>query len=107
MGSTSRMEQIKEMLKAQPDDSFLSYALAMEHIAAGEDNMAEEIFEKLIHRDPFYHATYYHLAKLHERKLESDKAEEVYRKGMKICLEKGERHALSELQSALNEMLYE
>ncbi|MBR9859601.1 tetratricopeptide repeat protein [bacterium] len=107
MANSSRIEQIKEMLKDQPDDPFLRYALALEEIERGNDDRAEDIFKELIHKNEDYHATYYHLAKLYERKGEEDLAVETYEKGLEITKGKGERHAFNELRSALDELLFD
>ncbi|MEZ4843554.1 MAG: tetratricopeptide repeat protein [Bacteroidia bacterium] len=102
-----RIEQLKEFLKTEPRDEFLNYALAIEYIGLGETDMAKEIFENLIKHSPDYTATYYHLGKMHEKKGEKDLAEEIYRKGILLTQKNKNQHQLAELQSALNNMLYD
>lgn len=107
MANSSRIEQIKAFLAETPNDPFLHYALAIEYVGLGEDTEAKRIFTELMHNHPDYHPSYYHLAKLHEREGETTKAEEVYEAGIKLCQRLNERHALNELRSALDELLFD
>ena len=104
MSRKKRIEQLEGFLNNSPDDAFLNYALAMEFIGDADDLKARDILEKLIKSNPGYTATYYHLGKLLERAGEDEVAIKVYERGIKITRQNGEQHALSELQSALNEM---
>ena len=99
-----RIEKIKQMLVEYPDDNFLQHALALEYIKLGQDNLARNLFESLLSRDPSYIGSYYHLAKLLERNAEVNKAMEIYEKGMKTALSTGEHHAYNELKSAYEEL---
>lgn len=101
-----RIEQIKEMLKTAPKDSFLKHALALEYIKLGDDNLAKGLFEELLTDEPGYTGSYYHLGKLMERLGETDKAIDWYQKGMHISKEKGEQHTFSELRSAWEELTF-
>lgn len=107
MANSSRIEQIKHFLQETPEDAFLQYALAIEYIGAGNDADAQIIFEDLINKQQDYFATYYHLAKLYERQSKLDQAQSTYEKGIEICAKLNERHALNELRSALDELLYD
>lgn len=102
----SRIEQITELLKENPTDSFLQHALALEYIKADNDSDAKSIFEKLLSDNPHYVGSYYHLAKLLERMGQDDEAIKVYEKGMDIAKELGEQHAYSELKSAYEYLIY-
>ena len=61
-----RLEKLKEFLKANPTDSFLNHALALEYLKLNQTNSARDVFEALLERDPGYVGSYYHLAKLLE-----------------------------------------
>lgn len=54
MSANSRREQIIEMLKDEPNDSFLLYGLAMEHQSAGEEEQALKVFGDLMDSNPDY-----------------------------------------------------
>lgn len=101
-----RKDQIIAFLQKTPDDAFLNYALATELIAEGNDADAEKVFQKLVIDQPDYVATYYHLGKLLERKTDVESAMSTYRAGIEIAKKVNDRHALSELQSALLELEY-
>ncbi len=103
----SRIKQLKEFLEQEPNDSFLNYALAIEFIGVKEFEKAEKIFTKLLKNDPDYTATYYHLGKIYQEQGNKDKAEEVYEEGIRLTKLKREQHKLAELQTALNNMLYD
>ena len=103
----SRVEQLQLFLKESPEDAFLNYALATEYVGLGDDEKAEGIFRMLLEKHPDYIATYYHLGKLLERKTDKDAAILIYEKGIEKAKKSGERHSLSELQSALLELQYD
>lgn len=101
-----RIEKIKEMLVATPNDSFLLHALALEYIKLGEKELAKTTFEKLLEGNPNYVGSYYHIAKLMEDMQNREAAIQWYEKGMVIAKQLNERHAYNELQSAYEELLY-
>ncbi len=99
-----RTEKLKEMLKSSPEDSFLKHALALELVKKGEDAYARNLFESILENEPGYVGSYYHLARLLERMDEIKSAIEVYEKGMTECRKINDRHALSELQMAYDDL---
>lgn len=101
-----RVERIKQMLKENPDDSFLQHALALEFIKLGDDGEAKRLFEKILKREPGYVGSYYHLAKLLERNGETGEAVKVYERGMEEARKAGDQHSFSELKSACDELIY-
>ena len=101
-----RMEQIKEFLKASPSDNFLQHALALEYIKRGEEDKAQVLFEEILTRDPGYIGSYYHLAKLLERTGETEGAIKWYEKGMDAAQKAGDKHAMGELKSAYEELIF-
>jgi Tfp pilus assembly protein PilF len=100
-----RISKLKEFLAAQPGDSFLQHALALEYIKLGDDHNAKQLFENLLHHDPAYVGSYYHLGKLLERLDNKTSAIQVYEDGIEQAKKAGDRHALSELQGALDELM--
>jgi Tfp pilus assembly protein PilF len=101
-----RIERIKEMLKENPNDSFLQHALALEFIKIGNDVGAKNLFESLLEKEPGYVGSYYHLAKLLERIGETDNAIRIYENGMEEAKKAGDNHSLSELRSAYEELTF-
>jgi Tfp pilus assembly protein PilF len=101
-----RIEKLKEFLAANPADSFVQHALALEYIKLGNDAEARSLFEAILDRDPAYIGSYYHLAKLLERNNLIDEAIRVYEKGMEEAKKAGEMHALGELRGAYEELTF-
>lgn len=95
-----RLNQIKDFLKNSPNDPFLKYALAKEYEKLGRLNDAVKEYEALVEFDPKYIGTYYHLGKAYEQQNDLSKALEIYKKGMDVAKEIGDKHALSELAGA-------
>src|ERR1700709_1019527 len=95
-----RIERLKGLLVATPDDNFLQHALALEYIKAGKDGEARTLFEEILHRDPAYTGSYYHLAKLLERNGEKEMAIAWYEKGMQAAKSAKDMHSFNELQAA-------
>lgn len=101
-----RIAQIKQLLLATPNDSFLKHALALEYIKLNDDATAQQLFEELLAYEPGYVGSYYQLAKLFERKGDREAAIRTYEKGMEMAKAANERHALNELRSAYEELIY-
>ena len=101
-----RIDKLKEYLQANPEDSFLNHALALEYIKAGKDREAKGIFESLLARDPEYVGSYYHLAKLLERLEETESAVKTYERGMEEAKKAGDDLSHRELKAALEELIF-
>jgi Tfp pilus assembly protein PilF len=95
-----------EFLVANPTDSFVQHALALEYIKLGNDEQARALFEEILNREPGYIGSYYHLAKLLERNDKTDEAIKVYEKGMEESKKAGDNHAFGELRGALEELIF-
>ena len=101
-----RITQLKAFLQESPQDNFLQHALALELIKLGSEDEARRLFEEILQREPSYIGSYYHLAKLLERMGETEQAILWYERGMEAAEKAGDRHALGELRSAYEELLY-
>ena len=101
-----RIAKLKEFLKANPDDSFVQHALALEHVKAGDDAEARKLFENILNKDENYIGSYYHLGKLLERSDEKESAIKWYELGMLKAKENGDMHAYNELQAAYEDLVY-
>jgi len=98
----SRIEQLQEFLKEDSNDSFLTYALALEYVRVEKYDIARDCFLKLIEDDENYIASYYQLGKLYESLNEVEKAKEIYKKGIEIAKKIENKKTLLELQEAYN-----
>jgi Tfp pilus assembly protein PilF len=101
-----RISKLNEFLKANPKDSFVQHALALEYIKLGNDEQARGLFVEILNREPGYIGSYYHLAKLLERNDKTDEAINVYEKGMEEAKKAGDNHAFGELRGAYEELTF-
>jgi Tfp pilus assembly protein PilF len=98
--------KLKEFLEANPHDSFVQHAMALEYIKLGNDEQARALFEEILNREPGYIGSYYHLAKLLERNDKTNEAINVYEKGMEEAKKSGDNHAFGELRGAWEELTF-
>lgn len=89
------------MLKDEPNDSFLNYALAIEYAKAGDIKKAIELIEALLKRDSTYLGAYYQLGKYYEQTEQVQMAVNTYNKGIIIAQQQKNRKAEGELKEAL------
>lgn len=101
MLALSRFQQLQEMLKNEPNDSFLNYALALEHAKMGEIQKAIELIEMILHRDVNYLGAYYQLGNYYELTKQPQKAIAIYTKGIEMANKQNNRKTQRELQEAL------
>jgi tetratricopeptide (TPR) repeat protein len=99
---STRLIKLLEFLKNDPKDPFILYALATEYNSVQDKENAFHYYNLLVEQHPDYVGTYYHLGKLLEKETQTEKALEIYKKGMTIAREKRDMHAFSELQGAYN-----
>jgi len=90
------------MLEREPSDPFLLYGVAMEHKKAGRNADAIEFFDKTIAVDSGYCYAYYQLGQTYEGLGDSARAKKAFEDGIVAARVKGDDHALSELQAALD-----
>lgn len=101
-----RIARLKEFLNANPNDSFIQHALALEYVKQENDAEARTLFETILQRDENYIGSYYHLGKLLERNNLTSEAIGTYEKGMIKAKENGDRHAYNELLAAYEDLVY-
>jgi Tfp pilus assembly protein PilF len=100
--ASTRLEILKNMVAERPEDSFLRYGLAMEYRNAGDNERAMDEFNALMASAPDYVPTYFHAGQTLERLGRSEDARQVYRRGIEAATRKGDQHARSELEGALD-----
>jgi tetratricopeptide (TPR) repeat protein len=99
--SNSRLSQIEEMLKIEPNDSFLNYALALEYAKVNDVKKAIDLIETLLLRNENYLGAYYQLGKYYEQIQDLPKAISTYTKGIEVAKKIKNNKALGELNEAL------
>ena len=103
----NRIEILKGFLEQDPKDSFSRYALALEHVKAGQTIDARREFETVRDNDPGYVATYFQLGQLYRTMALRDDAEKTFRAGIAAAAKAGDGHTQSELEGALEMLLEE
>ena len=99
--SNQRLDYILQMLKTEPNDSFLCYALSLEYAKSDELEKAIETIEALLSIDVDYLGAYYQLGKLYEQTGNVPLAIETYKKGITVAQKQKNRKTLGELNEAL------
>ena len=89
------------MLKTDPKDSFLTYALALEYEKEGSVGKAISTIEELMSEDPDYLGAYYKLGQLYEGKDNLEKARNIYKVGIKLADQQKDNKSKGELEEAL------
>ena len=100
----TRLEQLLQFYKEDPNDPFNIYALANEY-KTQDHQKALFYFEELLKNHPNYIATYYHLAHLYIDLEEDELAQKVFEQGIEIATKNKEDFALRELRSAYDEFM--
>lgn len=101
---SSRIETLRTILETSPENCFVRYGLAQEHVKAGDDATALEEFGRILETDSSYQAAYYHAGKAHQRLGQVDEARAVFERGIETSHANGDAHARSELEAALAEL---
>lgn len=97
----TRIEELEKLLRSEPGDSFLQYALALEYQKEGDPEKAQKILEDLLIQNQEYLAAYYPLGQIYEDAGELSEAEEIYSRGMHLAEQRGDNHHKEFLMRAL------
>ena len=100
----ARLEKLQALLEADPADSFTRYAIGLEFAKAEKYEDAICTLEELREQDPAYVPTYYMLAGYYRKTGDNDSAKLIYQEGIVQARLANDRHAVSELQAALDEV---
>lgn len=101
MAGKSRKEQLEEMLQDDPNDPFLRYGLAMEHVSAGDDAAAVKQFRELIAVAPTYVPTYLQGGQALVRLNRPAEARELWQQGILAARQEDNSHAAEEMAGML------
>lgn len=100
--TNNRVDILRGMVAANPNDSFARYGLAMEHLKGGDLEEAADEFSKLLESNPKYAAAYFHGGQTLEKLGKIEEARSLYEKGIEVTTASGDLHTRSELQAALD-----
>ena len=101
-----RLEKLTEMLNKQPNDAFLHYAVAMEHLGLNNPNLAQEWFSKVLALEPKNIATHYQLGMLLHQKGDEKGAITLLEKGEALARANGDLKTANEFKTAIEEIIY-
>lgn len=95
------IKRLAKILKANPNDSFTKFALALELLKKNEVTKSRVLFESILEQEPDYLGVYFHLGKLYEQIGSSEKAKNLYTAGIDLAEEQNNQRTKLELQDAL------
>ena len=101
---SDRLVSLLKLLEQDPDDSFLLYGIALEHISEDNYEEAEKYLTSLQKKDPDYVPAYMQLAYVYENLNLIDKAKNIYKEGIEIARKNNDSHAADEMEDFLNEL---
>lgn len=104
MTAKTRKQQLEEMLAEDPDDPFLRYGLAMEHVSAGDLEAAVRGFRDLVALAPDYVPAYLQAGQALARLGRAAEARDVLRQGIAAATRQNEPHAKGEMEALLDSL---
>jgi predicted Zn-dependent protease len=104
MSSTDKIAGLREILALDAKNSFARYGIAMELAGQGDTDEALREFDALLASDPDYTAAYFMSAQTLSNAGRTREAVERLKGGISCAARTGNRHALSEMQTMLDEL---
>lgn len=98
---SERLEKLQQMLEREPNDTFLLYGVALEHKKLHDPENALKFLDRVIEIDPGYCYAYHQKGLVFESLEDAESAKQAYRDGIAAAQEKGDAHAQSEIEQAL------
>ena len=99
-----RIDQLSEILAANPADAFARYALAMEYSKSGDIDRAMAEFKTLIEKTPDYTPGYFMAAQTLASAQRTDEAKQMLIDGIASARRTGNQHAQSEMTAMMDEL---
>ena len=100
--TSERLEKLAKMLEREPNDTFVLYGIALEYKKLGDPRAAMEFLDRTIGVDPGYCYAYHQKGLVYESNGDVEAARASYRAGVEAATKKGDEHARSEIQAALD-----
>ena len=101
---SERLQSLIEIYKKDPNDSFVTYGIALEYISKENYAEAEKYLNEIITNDPNYVPAYMQLAQVKENLNKIEDAKDTYKKGIEIAKKNDELRTASEMEEFLNEL---
>lgn len=103
MQATERLEAIKLMLKDDPQDPFLQYALALEYLSLNQHENAIEILLYLKENKPDYLPLYMKLGQIYILKEKEEDALSIWKEGVLLAGKQKNDKTQRELRQLIEE----
>jgi predicted Zn-dependent protease len=100
----SRRQMLEEFVATKPDDAFSRYGLALECMNNGDPAAADLHFRALLERRADYIPAFLMYAQFLAREDRAPEAKQVLSNGIAAAAKAGNQHALSEMQTLLNDL---
>jgi predicted Zn-dependent protease len=104
VSSTDKIAGLREILALDAKNSFARYGIAMELASRGDAEEALKEFDRLLANDPDYTAAYFMSAQTLANEGRKREAVQRLKDGISCAARTGNRHALSEMQTMLDEL---
>ena len=101
---TDRINQLRNLLENEPDDTFCLYGLAMEYVKAGQPDRAIAHFDLTTEIDPDYCYAYSHKARCLLDVGREDEARATLVTGLERARECGDVHAEQEITDLIEDV---
>ena len=100
----TRLEKLQGMLQDSPEDVFLNYALAMEHVSGGRKDDALTAFRRVLTLDANHSAAWFQQAQLLASASQFAEARESAARGVEAAKVQGDQHAVEEIGGFLESL---
>lgn len=101
---TDRIEQLKRLLEAEPDDAFCMYGLALEYAKRNATADAVAWFDRTIATDPRQCYAYFHKAKAQQDSGDTSAAVVTLKAGLNQAQAVRDMKAANEIEAFLDEL---
>lgn len=98
----SRRQQIEGLLKDEPEDTFLNYALAKELVSEGDIASGIAAFDRVLGLNPDYVPAYFQKAQALAGEGDVEAARNVLAEGLVVAQRVGDDHAAGEMTAYLD-----
>lgn len=102
--TSGRIEKLRKLLDAEPDDTFCLYALAQEFARQGEQEAALTYFDRVIALEPGHAYAYFHKARSLESLGRIAEARQVLQQALAAVAPMADPKAHRELQEYLQSL---
>ena len=101
---TDRLPQLLALREKRPNDPFIAYGIAMEHVKAGRVDDAVTWFDQTLNDDADYCYAYYHKAKAQSDSGQTDAARQTLHTGIERAKAVGDAKAHDEMMELLGNL---